>query len=218
MTRHLICVEGRPASPALRAETRETCPSLIPGVRRRPRPAVFGGDAALSQQKEEPMTFQDGRGFVLRPLTSVWDWQLQAQCRSMDARLFFPDDGVSRTTRKSLERLAKAVCRRCPVQRDCKNHALEAKETYGVWGGTSESERRYLEPAPRRLERRSPAARLRILPRHKPPGRRSAGATTTSHVDHIRTATMRGQSAPHLAPGTGGRTGIDNVRIESAPA
>ncbi|MFD7012478.1 WhiB family transcriptional regulator [Rhodococcus jostii] len=188
------------------------------GACRDPQKSGGAHAAALSQQKEEPMTFQDGQGFELRPLTSVWDWQLQAQCRSMDARLFFPDDGVSRTTRKSLERLAKAVCRRCPVQRDCRNHALEANETYGVWGGTSESERRYFEPVPRRLQRSSPVARLRILPRHKPPGWRSASSTTTPHVDQIRTATTQGRSAPHLAPGTGGRAETDDVRIESAPA
>jgi WhiB family redox-sensing transcriptional regulator len=33
------------------------------------------------------------------------------------------------------------MCRRCPVIDECRSHALEVGEPYGVWGGLSESER-----------------------------------------------------------------------------
>lgn len=41
------------------------------------------------------------------------------------------------------ERLAKAkaVCGRCPVLKECRKHALELPEEYGIWGGLTEEER-----------------------------------------------------------------------------
>jgi WhiB family redox-sensing transcriptional regulator len=33
------------------------------------------------------------------------------------------------------------MCRRCPVMAQCRAHALEVGEPYGIWGGLSESER-----------------------------------------------------------------------------
>jgi|BarGraNGADG00212_1021973.scaffolds.fasta_scaffold161964_2 WhiB family redox-sensing transcriptional regulator len=35
----------------------------------------------------------------------------------------------------------EAICRRCPVQRQCAAHALATPEPYGVWGGMSEADR-----------------------------------------------------------------------------
>jgi WhiB family redox-sensing transcriptional regulator len=37
---------------------------------------------------------------------------------------------------------AKAVCAACPVRIDCLGYALETGQDAGVWGGTSEKERR----------------------------------------------------------------------------
>ena len=39
------------------------------------------------------------------------------------------------------ERRAKEMCRRCPVINQCRSHALEVGEPYGIWGGLSETER-----------------------------------------------------------------------------
>ena len=58
-------------------------------------------------------------------------------CRGADAELFFPDRG------ESLEP-AKAVCAACAVSAECLQYALDAGERFGVWGGTSERERRKL--------------------------------------------------------------------------
>jgi WhiB family redox-sensing transcriptional regulator len=30
------------------------------------------------------------------------------------------------------------VCRSCPVLQNCREHALQVKEPYGVWGGMTE--------------------------------------------------------------------------------
>ncbi|HVK45225.1 MAG TPA: WhiB family transcriptional regulator [Micropruina sp.] len=88
---------------------------------------------------------------------SNWDWQLSAACRGMDSAAFFPvnGEGVSRQARI---KAAKSICNSCPVARICLDHALEAREPYGVWGGRSEDERArmlgvetLMYPAPRRI-------------------------------------------------------------------
>lgn len=59
-------------------------------------------------------------------------------CMGMDPDLFFPERG---DTKKLLA--AKAVCQGCIVSEDCLNYALTPPlEKWGIWGGTSERERR----------------------------------------------------------------------------
>jgi WhiB family redox-sensing transcriptional regulator len=71
------------------------------------------------------------------------DWRQHAACRREDPDLFFPIG----TSGPSLmqEEQAKTVCRRCPVQEACLEWAMETDQTIGVWGGTSETERRALK-------------------------------------------------------------------------
>lgn len=72
-------------------------------------------------------------------------WQRDAACRKVEighstrARVhaFFPDRG------RPAER-AKAVCATCPVWRECLEYALGDHEREGVWGGTTEKERRVI--------------------------------------------------------------------------
>ncbi|CAL9355099.1 WhiB family transcriptional regulator [Streptomyces sp. enrichment culture] len=70
------------------------------------------------------------------------DWRKRAACRDEDPDLFFPIG----TTGPALiqTRQAKSVCERCPVREACLRFALETRQEIGVWGGTSESERRLL--------------------------------------------------------------------------
>ncbi|MFE7174704.1 WhiB family transcriptional regulator [Streptomyces sp. NPDC057616] len=70
------------------------------------------------------------------------DWRDHAACRSEDPDLFFPI-GTSGPSLMQTEQ-AKAVCRRCPVREECLRWALDTSECMGVWGGTSEMERRAL--------------------------------------------------------------------------
>ena len=42
---------------------------------------------------------------------------------------------------------AKAVCDQCPVKAPCLQFALETNQDSGIWGGTSEEERRRLRRA-----------------------------------------------------------------------
>jgi WhiB family transcriptional regulator, redox-sensing transcriptional regulator len=69
-------------------------------------------------------------------------WATQGACRHSDPEIFFP---VSRTGPAAGQvARAKAVCSRCPVRGECLEFALESGQDSGVWGGTSEDERRTL--------------------------------------------------------------------------
>ncbi|MEV5885871.1 WhiB family transcriptional regulator [Streptomyces sp. NPDC052020] len=71
------------------------------------------------------------------------NWREHAACRHEDPELFFPV-GTSGPAALQTEQ-AKAVCRTCPVREQCLQWALETGQSIGVWGGTSEDERRALK-------------------------------------------------------------------------
>lgn len=75
------------------------------------------------------------------PNADYWDWQIKARCRGVDSSLFFHPDGERGPARARREARAKAMCRECPVLQQCGAHALTAREPFGIWGGTSETER-----------------------------------------------------------------------------
>lgn len=70
------------------------------------------------------------------------DWRHRALCRDEDPELFFPI-GTAGPAAVQVEE-AKQVCRRCSAVDQCLTWALESGQDSGVWGGTSEDERRAL--------------------------------------------------------------------------
>jgi len=78
------------------------------------------------------------------PNADIWDWQLQGLCRGVDSSVFFHPDGERGRARVQRERRAKEMCRSCPVMNQCRAHALDVGEPYGIWGGLSETERELL--------------------------------------------------------------------------
>ena len=62
-------------------------------------------------------------------------WMANAACSRAVTAEWFPGKGRAPTT-------ARAVCRSCPVQSDCLDYALANEDLAGVWGGTTERERR----------------------------------------------------------------------------
>lgn len=64
-------------------------------------------------------------------------WAERGLCRAYRNVDFFPARGESTVP-------AKAVCADCPVAAICLEVALRNMEKYGIWGGTSEKERRVL--------------------------------------------------------------------------
>jgi len=75
------------------------------------------------------------------PVDTTWFWQEHGSCQSADPTLFFHPQNERGSARHRREQSAKAVCARCPVQWECADYAIRAREPYGVWGGMSEDER-----------------------------------------------------------------------------
>jgi WhiB family transcriptional regulator, redox-sensing transcriptional regulator len=86
--------------------------------------------------------------YVFGPATEdddVEDWRDDAACRDTDPDLFFPVG----TTGPAIEQIeaAKAVCFQCDAREACLEFAIVSNQDSGVWGGTSEEERRVLRRA-----------------------------------------------------------------------
>jgi WhiB family redox-sensing transcriptional regulator len=65
-------------------------------------------------------------------------WRDSAACQGADPELFFPltESGPS------LVHQAEQICRVCRVQRACLTWALQHAMSEGIWGGSTETERR----------------------------------------------------------------------------
>lgn len=98
------------------------------------------------------------------------DWRTSAACRTADPELFFPVSEVG-PAREDIAR-AKEVCHSCRVRRQCLQFALTTHQIYGVWGGTTEEERRLRVREQRERER---IGSLRV-PRRRLGGRGRRGA------------------------------------------
>ena len=72
-----------------------------------------------------------------------------APCATMDPELYFPERGGGQ---EQETKIAKRICNTCQYKVACLEWAVDHDEV-GIWGGTSEKERR----AFRRQKRRIPA-------------------------------------------------------------
>lgn len=89
------------------------------------------------------ITSEPHRGKSVSIQLSPVAWQLQAACRGPQSEVFFPPSQSERKhDRLERERRAKAICGICPVRSDCLSYAMEIRESHGIWGGLSESERK----------------------------------------------------------------------------
>jgi WhiB family redox-sensing transcriptional regulator len=73
----------------------------------------------------------------------ISSWQDEAACLTYPAVLVFGlDESESTVEKRSREEEAKSICSDCRVRSECLQHALDAREQYGIWGGLTELERR----------------------------------------------------------------------------
>lgn len=67
-------------------------------------------------------------------------WQRDAACANDNAthldKMYVTDDRVARENR--------TICFRCPVRIECLEYAVVLREPYGIWGGTTERQRKSL--------------------------------------------------------------------------
>lgn len=85
------------------------------------------------------------------------DWRQAAACRNIEPELFFPV-GATGTAVNQID-AAKRVCDQCGAAEPCLEFALATNQESGVWGGTSEEERRKLRKAWLAARRRNQVAR-----------------------------------------------------------
>lgn len=100
-------------------------------------------------EKTEPQNFfdsfgpdgnQNGHSDVLDGMES--NWMAAGNCAEKPPSLFFPSDGVG-------VEIAKKICATCPAKEPCLEYALSNRIDHGVWGGTSERQRRRILKARR---------------------------------------------------------------------
>ncbi len=79
------------------------------------------------------------------------NWSDQAACLSAEPETFFPV-GTGGIALDDIS-VAKAICAGCSVLAECRDYALRSRQTFGVWGGLDEEQRRAMwarEAAPAR--------------------------------------------------------------------
>ena len=74
-------------------------------------------------------------------LSDRWDWQVRGACRGVDSTVFFHPDFERGAERATRDATAKTLCHTCPVVDQCRTHALEVREPYGIWGGLTAQDR-----------------------------------------------------------------------------
>lgn len=95
-----------------------------------------------------------------------------ASCTTTDPELFFPT-----TVPGAWD--AVAICADCPAREACLAYALARGERYGVWGGTTEADRKLVRP-----KRKSPPPRP--LPTHCGKGHPFTAENTRTYTQHGR--------------------------------
>lgn len=86
---------------------------------------------------------------LTNPRTDV-RWREDAACRGKETNVFFPATDEEAGP-------AKAICATCPVREECLEFALLTRQEDGIWGGTTETERRRLRRRLREHARRAAA-------------------------------------------------------------
>lgn len=76
----------------------------------------------------------------MRDVATVPTWA-DAACIG-HADLFFGPDNETRDEQQQREARAKAICDTCPLAAACATGAYFRHERYGVWGSSTESDRR----------------------------------------------------------------------------
>jgi len=102
-----------------RVRVRKGTPRPTPATPEQTMTLLFGGNDAPAHER-------------------VGTWASRAECAGVDPELFFPERGEDTS-------VAKAICAVCPVIDECLTHAIANDETYGIWGGKSERERRAMQ-------------------------------------------------------------------------
>ena len=88
-------------------------------------------------------------------------WKQHGLCIGTSVEIWFPERGDE-------TRQQKALCAGCPVKWQCLRYSLDGLDRHGIWGGTSERDRRAIRAGRHRLSpdviRLNARAEARYLP------------------------------------------------------
>jgi WhiB family redox-sensing transcriptional regulator len=116
----------------------DDAPTPVPGAP--PQPDPGSPEAGRRATRRVPNWVDLDR---LERTTPQRGWERLAACRGLDPNWFHPDHGRS-------QRQQKAICADCPVRYACLAYdlaAVKGADDYGIWGGTSERERKAIRTA-----------------------------------------------------------------------
>jgi|HubBroStandDraft_1064217.scaffolds.fasta_scaffold971353_1 WhiB family redox-sensing transcriptional regulator len=85
------------------------------------------------------------------------DWRSQGACLHADPDVFFPISAAGASAPQI--RMARAICAGCVVRVACTDFAVEHRDVQGIWGGTTDDERKKLRRS--RTRAASPARSAR---------------------------------------------------------
>lgn len=72
-------------------------------------------------------------------------WRDRAACSEVTPDWWFPELGQNTNEHK----MARELCKQCPVRQQCLEYALRENIVHGVWGGLTPNERKALRRAAR---------------------------------------------------------------------
>jgi WhiB family redox-sensing transcriptional regulator len=70
----------------------------------------------------------------MRDVFDIKNWSAQGACRRQPTELWF-------TSRRADTERARTICDTCPVQTECRAHAMARPALLGIWAGTTPQER-----------------------------------------------------------------------------
>jgi WhiB family transcriptional regulator, redox-sensing transcriptional regulator len=134
-----------PTSTERRCDGPTSHPSAVPGLSFGPDPCTFRLRSFFTVALHGLRCHLLRKGLRMRSPDHEWDiaaallnrpaWHRRAACRGLGPGFFFAGQGSGVTE-------ARAICRTCPVRSECLEAGLNQK--FGVWGGTTERQRRRL--------------------------------------------------------------------------
>jgi len=83
-----------------------------------------------------------------KPSTVLGDWLDDAACKGSESEIWFLEANHKAEDEWKIF-AAKEICATCPVREPCLEHAIEYRE-WGIWGGTTDQERKRIRMHRRR--------------------------------------------------------------------
>ncbi|MFB7798964.1 WhiB family transcriptional regulator [Isoptericola sp. NPDC056134] len=133
--------------------------------------------------------------------TLTYDEESQALCSQTDPEVFYPSQGDHADA-------AKAVCAECPIRMRCLEVAVANREMWGVWGGTSQQERRRMIAGKPPVAKKQ-SARIEVhgtvggFRRHKRAGEAPCAECSEAHgswIEKIQASASKGRAGRKPMP------------------